>query len=63
MRVETPDIYLDLQQKLMNAAFTPGEKIKPAKKFVFACGAREKEPSSPLERERRVFFSEIGPIL
>ena len=30
MRVDTPDIYADLQKKLMNAAFRPGEKLKPA---------------------------------
>ena len=57
-------IYSFRARGLLNAGILwPGEKIKPAKKFVFACGAREKEPSSPLERERRVFFSEIGPIL
>lgn len=40
MRVETPDIYLDLQQKLMNAAFTPGEKIKPAElQGIYGCSA------------------------
>lgn len=40
MRVETPDIYADLQQKLMNAAFRPGEKIKPAElQDVYGCSA------------------------
>ncbi|MBT8425664.1 MAG: GntR family transcriptional regulator [Silicimonas sp.] len=40
MRVETPDIYLDLQQKLVDAAFTAGEKIKPAElQGVYGCSA------------------------
>lgn len=40
MRVETPDIYADLQQKLMNAAFRPGEKIKPKElEDVYGCSA------------------------
>lgn len=40
MRVETPDIYADLQQKLMNAAFRPGEKIKPKElEHVYGCSA------------------------
>lgn len=40
MRVETPDIYADLQQKLMNAAFRPGEKLKPADlQGVYGCSA------------------------
>ena len=30
MKTDTPKIYDDLQQKLMNAAFRPGEKLKPA---------------------------------
>jgi len=29
MRVETPNIYADLQRKLMTAGFAPGEKLKP----------------------------------
>ena len=40
MRVETPDIYADLQQKLMNAAFRPGEKLKPADlQGTYGCSA------------------------
>ena len=40
MRVETPDIYADLQQKLMNAAFRPGQKIKPKElEDVYGCSA------------------------
>lgn len=40
MRVETPDIYADLQQKLMNAAFRPGAKIKPKElEDVYGCSA------------------------
>ena len=40
MRVETPDIYADLQQKLMNAAFRPGEKLKPAElQGEYGCSA------------------------
>ena len=40
MRVETPDIYADLQQKLMNAAFRPGDKIKPKElEDVYGCSA------------------------
>ena len=40
MRVDTPDIYLDLQQKLMNAAFRPGEKLKPADlQSTYGCSA------------------------
>lgn len=30
MRIETPDIYEDLKQRLMNAAFRPGDKLKPS---------------------------------
>ena len=30
MKTETPDIYDDLQRKLMDAVFPPGEKLKPA---------------------------------
>lgn len=30
MKAETPDIYDDLQRKLMDAVFMPGEKLKPA---------------------------------
>ena len=30
MKTDTLEIYDDLQQKLMNAAFRPGEKLKPA---------------------------------
>lgn len=40
MRVETPDIYLDLQQKLMNAVLGPGEKLKPAElQGAYGCSA------------------------
>lgn len=40
MRTETPDIYLDLQSKLTNAVFRPGEKIKPAElQDVYGCSA------------------------
>ena len=40
MRVDTPDIYADLQQKLMNAAFKPGEKLKPAElQGAYGCSA------------------------
>lgn len=30
MRTETPDIYEDLKQRLMNVGFRPGDKLKPA---------------------------------
>ena len=40
MRVETPDIYADLQSKLVNAAFVPGEKLKPAElQGTYGCSA------------------------
>ena len=40
MRVETPDIYADLQNKLVNAAFVPGEKLKPAElQGTYGCSA------------------------
>lgn len=40
MRVETPDIHADLQKKLMNAAFRPGEKLKPAElQGAYGCSA------------------------
>jgi len=40
MRVETPDIYRDLQRKLMTAAFRPGEKLKPkALQGLYGCSA------------------------
>ena len=29
-RIDTPEIYTDLQRKLMTAAFTPGQRLKPA---------------------------------
>lgn len=40
MRVETPDIYEDIQRKLMTAALRPGEKIKPAElQGTYGCSA------------------------
>lgn len=40
MRVDTPYIYLDLQQKLMNAGFESGEKLKPAElQGAYGCSA------------------------
>lgn len=40
MRVETPDIYSDLQEKLVNLGFRPGEKIKPAElQGLYGCSA------------------------
>ena len=40
MRVETPDIYADLQQKLVNVEFRPGVKIKPAElQGFYGCSA------------------------
>ena len=40
MRTETPNIYEDLQQKLMNAAFRPGEKLKPSElQGAYGCSA------------------------
>ena len=40
MRVETPDIYADLREKLVNAAFVPGEKLKPAElQGTYGCSA------------------------
>lgn len=40
MRVETPDIYLDLQRKLMTATFRPGQKIKPMELMgAYGCSA------------------------
>lgn len=40
MRVETGEIYKDLQRKLMTAAFSPGEKLKPAElQGAYGCSA------------------------
>ena len=40
MREETPDIYLDLQRKLMNRVFVSGAKIKPADlQDTYGCSA------------------------
>lgn len=40
MRIENPEIYQDLQRKLMTASFRPGEKIKPAElQGEYGCSA------------------------
>ncbi len=40
MRVETPEIYADLQRKLVTATFGPGEKLKPAElQGEYGCSA------------------------
>lgn len=40
MRVETPQIYSDLQRKLMTATFPPGQKLKPAElQAIYGCSA------------------------
>lgn len=39
-RIGTPEIYADLQRKLMTAAFRPGEKLKPsALQGLYGCSA------------------------
>lgn len=40
MRVETPDIYLDLQDKLVTARLSPGAKLKPSElQGAYGCSA------------------------
>ncbi len=40
MKIETPDIYLDLQDKLVTARFQPGQKLKPAElQAAYGCSA------------------------
>lgn len=39
-RIETPDIYTDLQRKLMTAAFRPGQRLKPGDlQDAYGCSA------------------------
>ena len=40
MRVETPEIYSDLQRRLMTADFPPGQKLKPTDlQGIYGCSA------------------------